>query len=104
VVLSAVGDREAAARIARQLVEERLIACANLVPGVTSVYRWEGEVQTEDEVLMILKTREGVLERLVERLQEIHPYQVPEMVCLPPDFTAAPYARWVIAETGGPAT
>lgn len=99
VVLSAVSDSETAARLARQLVDERLIACANLLPGITSIYRWKGEVQTEGEVLMILKTQDATLNRLVQRLQEIHPYDVPEVVCLPVGFTAAPYARWVITET-----
>jgi periplasmic divalent cation tolerance protein len=99
VVLSTVSDRDAAARLARQLVDERLIACANLLPGITSIYRWKDEVQTEGEVLMILKTQAAALDRLVQRLQEIHPYDVPEVVCLPVGFTAAPYARWVITET-----
>jgi periplasmic divalent cation tolerance protein len=102
VVLSTVADADAAARLARQLLDERLIACANLVPGITSIYRWEGEVQTEGEVLMIFKTQDGTLDRLILRLQEIHPYQVPEVVCLASNFTSAPYARWIFAETGEP--
>lgn len=99
VVLSTVSNQETATRIARQLVDERLVACANLLPGVTSIYRWKGELQVEGEVLMILKTGDATLDRLVERLQQLHPYEVPEVMCLPSASATAPYARWVDAET-----
>lgn len=100
VVLTTVSGQEAAERLARTLVEERLIACANLVPGVVSVFRWKDQVQTEPEVLLLLKTREAVLDRLVQRLGDLHPYEVPEIVCLPPAAATAPYGQWVLAETG----
>lgn len=99
VVLTTVGDAAAAERLAKLLVEERLIACANLVPGVSSVFRWNDQVQTEPEVLLLLKTTDGMLPRLTERLQQVHPYEVPEVVCLPEAHASAAYGDWVAAET-----
>ncbi|HYJ79455.1 MAG TPA: divalent-cation tolerance protein CutA, partial [Longimicrobiaceae bacterium] len=78
VVLMTVPDAATGERIARALVGERLIACANLVPGVTSVYRWEGEVRAEGEHLVVMKTRGALLDRLFARAAELHPYDVPE--------------------------
>ena len=99
LVLSTVGDREAAERLGRSLVEERLIACANLLTGVHSIYRWEGAIQSEDEVLMVIKTERAALERLVTRIEELHPYDVPEVVCLPAARVADAYRQWVVSET-----
>jgi periplasmic divalent cation tolerance protein len=99
LALSTAPDGDAAARIARTLVDERLIACANLVPGLTSVYRWEGAVRADPEVLMVMKTRRELLERLGERLREIHPYEVPELVSARIDHALPDYGRWVMEET-----
>lgn len=101
VALSTAPDAEQAERIARALVEERLIACANLVPGLTSVYRWEGAVQVEPEVLLVMKTRRALVPRLKERLPELHSYQVPELVVTPLVDGLAPYCRWVRESTDG---
>jgi periplasmic divalent cation tolerance protein len=101
VVLMTAPDAATAERIARALVEERLIACANLLPGVTSVYRWEGRVQAEAEVLVVMKTREALLPALFERAAALHPYQVPELVAAPVAAGLAAYCRWVDEETGG---
>jgi periplasmic divalent cation tolerance protein len=99
VALSTAPDAEQAQRIGRALVEERLIACANLVPGLTSIYRWEGRVQVEGEVLMIMKTRRALVPRLKERLPQLHPYDVPELVVTPVVEGLDPYCRWVRGET-----
>ncbi|HEX2076411.1 MAG TPA: divalent-cation tolerance protein CutA [Longimicrobium sp.] len=101
VALSTAADVEQAARIGRALVEERLIACANLVPGLTSIYRWQGEVQTEAEVLIVMKTRRALVDRLKARLPELHPYEVPELVVAPVMDGLDAYCRWVRDETGG---
>ena len=69
--------------IARPLVEERLAACANIIPSVRSIYSWKGEICTDDEVLMVLKTRASLLETLRARVLELHPYEVPEVIALP---------------------
>jgi periplasmic divalent cation tolerance protein len=95
VVLVTAPDPHTAAGLARVLVEERLAACGNVVPGITSVFRWDGEVQEESEVLLILKTEARQLERLVSRTVELHPYDVPEVIAVPVDFGHRPYLSWV---------
>ncbi len=95
VVLVTAPDRDTAAGLARVLVEERLAACGNVVPGITSVFRWDGEIQEESEALLILKTEEGQLDRLVSRTVELHPYDVPEVIAIPVDFGHRPYLSWV---------
>ena len=101
LALSTAPDAAEAGRIARALVDERLIACASLLPGVTSVYRWEGQVQSEAEVMMVMKTRRALVPRLKERLPSLHPYQVPELVVAPVVDGLEPYCRWVRDETRG---
>lgn len=97
--LSTAPDAATAERIGRTLVEERLIACANLVPGVVSVYRWEGEVRREGEVVLLMKTRRTRVARLKERLAELHPYEVPELLVCGVLDGLAPYVGWVLDET-----
>jgi periplasmic divalent cation tolerance protein len=97
--LSTAPDAAEAERIARTLVEERLIACANLVPSVLSVYRWEGAVRRDEEVLLLMKTRPEHVERLKARLPEVHGYQVPELLVCGVQDALAPYCGWVRAET-----
>jgi periplasmic divalent cation tolerance protein len=99
VVLVTAPDAECARRLARTLVEERLAACANLLPGVTSVYRWEGAVQEDGEVLLVFKTTDLRLPAFEARLMELHPYEVPECVALAPDRVAAPYLAWLQGAT-----
>ena len=101
LALSTAPDAEQAERLARALVEERLIACANLVPGLTSVYRWRGAVQEDPEVLLVIKTRRSLVPRLKERLSQLHPYEVPELVVTPLLDGLDPYCRWVRESTEG---
>ena len=99
LVISTAPTTEVAEQLARQLVEERLIACANLVPGVASIFRWKGAVQNESEVLMLFKTRRTLVEELLDRLRELHPYEVPEGLVVPLEAGLHAYSRWVIGET-----
>ena len=99
VVLSTAGSTEEAERIATALVEERLAACVNLVPGLTSIYRWQGAVERASEVLLVVKTRRSLTTRLVARLTELHSYDVPEAIVLPIDAGARPYLAWLLGET-----
>lgn len=99
VVLVTVPDDAAGKRLARALLEERLIACANVIPGVTSIYRWEGAVHEEGEGLVVLKTRSELVPRLVARIPEIHPYDLPEVLALRVDEGLPAYCRWVLDET-----
>ena len=97
VVLVTAPDTETAARIARALVEERLIACANLVPGIRSIYRWEGKIADEAEVLLVLKTRASACSAVAARVKALHPYALPEVVALPVVDGSEAYLDWVIA-------
>lgn len=99
VAFATAPDAEVAARIARTLVEERLAACANLVANVRSIYRWQGRVEDESEVMLILKTQADRVGALAERLSALHPYEVPELLVLPVESGLAPYLDWVRAET-----
>ena len=103
VVLVTASDADVAARIARTLVVERLAACGNIVPGLRSVYAWEGEVKVDDEVLLVLKTRPERVADLTRRVVELHPYDLPEVVALPVQGGHAPYLAWVGASVD-PAT
>jgi len=94
-VLLTAPDAEVAERIGRALVEEHLAACANIVPGIVSLFRWEGRVQREAEVLVILKTADERVEEVRARVVELHPYQVPEVLVLPVLAGHAPYLDWV---------
>ena len=98
VAFSTAPDEAVAARIARTLVDERLAACANLVPGVRSIYRFRGNVEDEREVLLVIKTRADRVDALAERLRALHPYEVPELLVLPTAGGLAPYLDWVRAE------
>jgi periplasmic divalent cation tolerance protein len=104
VVLMSAPDEDTALAIARSAVEERLAACANLLPGVRSIYRWQDDVQDEREVLVIFKTVERMVPRLVARIEELHPYDVPEALALPVHAGSAAYLRWVAANADGQAS
>lgn len=91
-------DVETASRIARALVEERLVACVNLVPGVRSIYRWEGALQQDSEVLLVVKTRADRAAAIADRVAELHPYELPELVMLPAVGGSLAYLDWVRSE------
>jgi len=98
VVFVTAPDAGAGARIARALVEERLAACVNLVPGIRSTYRWQGRVQEDDEVLLVIKTVEGRLDALGERVRALHPYDLPEVLALAAAGGSPDYLAWVRTE------
>jgi periplasmic divalent cation tolerance protein len=102
VLLSTCPDAPTAERIARELVGASLAACVNVVPGLRSIYRWNGAVQADEEVLMILKTPADRLAAARERLVELHPYDVPEVVALPVADGHHPYLQWVNDATRTP--
>ena len=102
VLLSTVATRDDAERIAQALVERRLAACVNVVPGVVSVYRWKGKVEKEGELLLVIKTRGERLEDLKGALLAgLHPYEVPEHVVLPVAGGHAPYLDWIAENVSG---
>jgi periplasmic divalent cation tolerance protein len=95
VVLSTAGSAADAERIAQALVERRLAACVNVVPGVVSVYRWKGAVERDAEHLLVIKTLRSRFEALCEAIVALHPYAVPEVVALPVEAGHAPYLAWL---------
>ena len=92
-------DPATAERIAEALVGERLAACANILPGLRSVYRWQGAVERAGEALLLLKTRPERFGRLQDRLLQLHPYELPELVAVETDFGLPAYLRWIADET-----
>lgn len=101
VVLVTAGSREEAERLARTLVDERLAACVNLIPGVRSVYRWQDAVESSDEILLLIKTQQHALDTLQSRVQELHSYEVPEFLVFAVDQASAAYAAWITANVRG---
>jgi periplasmic divalent cation tolerance protein len=99
LVMSTFPDEAAARQVARTFVEEQLAACVNVLPGVTSIYRWEGQIETNAEVGIIIKTA-APTERVMARLKELHSYQVPEIIVLPVADVLPAYLQWVRTETG----
>ncbi|MBM4243070.1 MAG: divalent-cation tolerance protein CutA [Deltaproteobacteria bacterium] len=95
VVLTTVGSEDAAVSLARALVERRLVACVNVVPAVRSIYRWQGAVQDDRELLLLAKTTAARLDDVTAALAELHPYEVPEIVALEAAAVSATYAAWL---------
>jgi periplasmic divalent cation tolerance protein len=100
LVLVTVPDAETGARIGRALVEEQLAACVNVIPGLRSIYRWQGQMQDDSEALCLIKTRHELYDRLRARVEALHPYQVPEVIGVVPTAGNAPYLRWIWEATG----
>lgn len=92
-------EASTAERIARALVDERLAACVNIVPGLRSVYRWQGRVEAADEVLLLIKTTPDRCQQLQERLRELHPYELPELIAVEVAAGLPDYLRWVADQT-----
>ena len=99
VAFMTVPDADVAGRIASTLVDERLVACVNILPGLRSLYRWEGKLCDEGEVLCLMKTRLDLFPALRDRIAALHPYQVPEIIALPLAAGSAPYLDWVCQST-----
>ena len=95
LVFCTVPDTGSAERIAASLVEERLAACVNIVPGLVSVYRWEETVQRAAEMLLLIKTTPGVYDRLEARIRALHPYELPEIISVPIQTGQTDYIQWI---------
>ncbi len=93
-------DHDTALRIAQVLVDRQLAACVNLLPGLTSVYRWQGQRQTALEVLLLIKTRRVVYPELEAALLGLHPYELPEIIAVPIEAGLPAYLSWIESGTG----
>jgi periplasmic divalent cation tolerance protein len=100
VLIYATAPNQAVAEaIASALLDQRLIACANIWPGMTALYRWEGKIARDSEVVIILKTRTSLAETVIAEARALHPYETPAFVVLATDGGSAPFLKWVRAET-----
>jgi len=100
VILVTAASAEQGRRMGRALVEERLAACANVIPGLISIFRWQERVQEEAEVLVVIKSRADLFPALERRVRELHDYEVPEILALPVEQGSRPYLDWLRDQTG----
>ena len=99
VVITTVASDEEAVTFVRALLDRRLIACGTLMPGARSLYRWQGKVADEREVVIMLKTRSAQIESLRAAFTQLHPYKVPELLALPVEAGLEKYLEWINGET-----
>ena len=99
IVVYVTAPQDEAVDLAKTLVEEKLVACVNIVPGLRSIYWWQGKVEDEPEVLCIMKTRSNLFESLRDRVRELHSYEVEEIIALPILAGNLPYLDWIKENT-----
>ncbi|KAK5978300.1 CutA divalent cation tolerance [Trichostrongylus colubriformis] len=99
VVYVTAPSKEVALKIAKAAVERKVAACVNIIPGVTSVYEWQGKLHEDSEVVMIMKTRDSLVEELHKVVIENHTYDVPAFVSLNTEAESFPYATWLLEQT-----
>ncbi|MGA2414377.1 MAG: divalent-cation tolerance protein CutA [Candidatus Sulfotelmatobacter sp.] len=95
LVLTTAGSEAEAKKIARALVERHLAACVNIVPQISSIYRWQGKVEEAQEWLLIMKTTAQAFERVCDAVAELHSYELPECICLAIEDGSSNYLRWI---------
>jgi periplasmic divalent cation tolerance protein len=95
LVLTTTGSREEARRIARAIVDRRLAACVNIVPGIESIYRWQEKIEQAEEWLLLIKTTGEAFESLRDAIKELHSYDVPECICVQIEDGSAEYLEWI---------
>ena len=92
-------DQATAEKLAKGLIEERLAACVNTIPGVRSFYRWQGKIENDTEVQLLIKTRRGRFDELAAWIKANHPYEVPEIVAIPAERVSDEYLAWAVEQT-----
>jgi periplasmic divalent cation tolerance protein len=102
IVLTTAGSDEQADSIASALVEEKLAACVNVIGGVKSVYRWKGEIEKDNERLLVIKTTEDLFDAVRRRIRELHSYELPEVIALPISDGDPDYLAWLCGEVRSP--
>lgn len=97
VILCTTNSQESALNIAQTLVKNKLCACVNIIPKVYSVYSWKDKIETDEEYLMLIKTKKDLFEQVNQKIQEIHPYEVPEVISLDITEGSKSYLDWIVA-------
>ena len=100
VILTTCGTEETARQIAEALISEKLAACVNIVPGITSVYAWQGKICRETEWLLVVKTTGEKIPALEKRVHELHSYDTPEFVVLASEYLSPKYGEWLMSSLG----
>ena len=100
LALSTFPDAKTARRISNELVTKKLAACANILPDIESIYRWKAKIETANETLVLFKMSENRYEQFQNRLRSLHPYEVPEIICVKIDNGLPEYLRWVANNCG----
>ncbi len=100
LVYTTTPDLGVAEAIGSQLVEEGLAACVNVIPGMRSIYSWEGQVQRDEEVVALVKTRAEIAAKVIARIEELHPYDVPAAFVIPTAGGSSEFLKWVGEQTG----
>ena len=99
IIYSTTGNLQDAKKIARSLVEEKLVACVNIIPKIESIYRWKGKIEEDIESVLIAKTTDKNVEKTIQRLKELHSYELPDIVAIPITSGLKEYLNWVEDET-----
>jgi len=99
LIYSTFPSIEAAEKAGAELVEKHLAACVNIIPGMTSIYRWEGACQRDSEIVMIIKTRKGLAESVMASVKCVHPYTTPALLVVPVEGGSGAYIDWLIEAT-----
>ena len=99
IIFCTTASEQEATTISKTVVEERLAACANIIPKIRSIYRWKEEIWDEGETLIIIKSREDLFEKIRSRIRELHSYDVPEITAIQLDKGDAAYLQWLEAVT-----
>lgn len=99
IVVITVPSREVGQQIAETLLENKLVACVNIIPGISSIYHWQGAIEQDDEMLLIAKTRAALFDRLATTVKRVHPYDVPEVIAMPIVAGSNEYLAWIDMET-----
>ena len=102
IIFVNTGSEDEAVTIAHTLVSERLAACGNVLPQIRSIYRWQGKIEDEPEVMLLIKTTEDRIPALIDRVNQLHSYDVPEIIALPITQGSRSYLDWVIQNTFEP--
>lgn len=102
LIYTTFGNVEEAKKVGRILVESHLAACTNILPSMTSIYEWHGEIEEADEAVMIIKTRKACQARALSRIKDLHPYDTPALLVIVPEIVDKEFAAWICEQTSDP--